>query len=133
MTNISNRLISAVATTSKTIFGSRQLQLFEDEITMPISPSRGTKQPSVVTRLRVARDRAARGAPSPEAGEHGVAPKPASSPFEIEVRLGEGSPDGDHNAKSGIEQLASLSMATHPATCSQVRVSAGAEQGGGRV
>ena len=98
---------------------------------MPISPSRGTKQPSVVTRLRVARDRAARGAPSPEAGEHGVAPKPASSPFEIEVRLGEGSPDGDHNAKSGIEQLASLSMATHPATCSQVRVSAGAEQGGG--
>lgn len=99
---------------------------------MSIAPSRRTgKRPSAVTRLRAAEDRAARSALSPEEGDHGVAAKPASSPFEIDARLGDGSPEGDHIVESGIKQPASWSTVTDPAPCSKVRVSAAAAQSGG--
>ena len=100
---------------------------------MSISPSRRTnKRPSAATRLRAAKDRAARSALSPEEGGHGVAIKSASSPFAIEARLGDGSPEGDHHAKGGIEQPASLRMAIGSASCSRVWVSASVTQSGER-
>lgn len=132
MPNLSSRLMSEAATTRKVILGSRQLQLFEDEIIMSISPSRRSgKRPSAVTRRRVAEDRAVHFVHGSEQGDQAVAIPSATPMLKTPTQCGEGSPTCNHDPQNGIDKLGSSSQATDPASCSQVQVSTAMAQSGG--
>ncbi|MCS6625398.1 site-specific integrase [Roseibacterium beibuensis] len=114
------------------ILGSRQLHLFEESTIMSISPSRHTgKRPSVVTRQRVAKDRAVRLRHSSEEGGQAVAVTAATPRLETQAHRGAGSPTCNHKPESGIDQPTFSSMATGRAPRSRSLVNTAATQSGG--